>query len=140
MELQFVHSPWMVYLADHISLCGPLKRVFYRQNALEGKWHTFKGKGGIRRKRTKFRSRNARLSTVRPKRVLSIPWRHKTCVTVQFVKILSSVKFLSHIFVSDIYGPWDPVHLKKLWKSCALRAVWMASVKMCGRNHINLIN
>ena len=42
MELQFVHSLWMVYLADRISLCSPLKRVFYRQNALEGKWHTGK--------------------------------------------------------------------------------------------------
>ena len=49
-------------------------------------------------------------------------------------------EFQSHIFVPDIYGRWDPVHLKKLWKSCALRAVWMASVKTCGRNHINLIN
>ena len=46
----------------------------------------------------------------------------------------------SPTFLSDIYGRWDPVHLKKLWKSCALRAVWMTSVKTCGRNHINIIN
>ena len=55
VELQFVRSLWIVYLADQYFTVLPtkFKKVFYRQNTLEGKWNTFKGKGGETKKKNK---------------------------------------------------------------------------------------
>ena len=80
------------------------KRVFYCQNTLEGKWNTFKGKGGQTKKKNKTQKQKCQIFDSPAIDSSFYTMTHKTCVTVQFVKTLSSVKFLSHIFVSDIYG------------------------------------
>ena len=51
-----------------------------------------------------------------------------------FKKLRLAPHFISAL-LSRIFMSLDPVHLKEHRKSFTSRAVWMASVEICGRNH-----